>query len=151
MAQARVLYDAGEWGVGELLVDGRALLWHELPQTGKAPFGTHLLADRLTAYFAGERVAFDDVDLDLSWCTPFQALVVDALRRVPYGETVTYGELAALAGHPGAHRAAGTFCARNRFPIVLPCHRVLAVDGLGGYGALGVGYKERLLALEGSR
>jgi len=67
---------------------------------------------------------------------------------VPYGELVTYGELAALAGHPNAQRAAGTFCARNRLPIFLPCHRVVAADGLGQYGSLGTGYKRRLLELE---
>jgi methylated-DNA-[protein]-cysteine S-methyltransferase len=75
--------------------------------------------------------------------------VADALRRVPFGETVTYGELAALAGHPNAQRAAGTFCAGNRFPLFVPCHRVVAADGLGSYGSLGVDYKRRLLALEG--
>jgi methylated-DNA-[protein]-cysteine S-methyltransferase len=146
-----VLYDAGGWGVGELLVEGNSLLWHELPQPGKRRGGAHELADRLAAYFGGERLSFDDVDLDLSWCTLFQADVAETLRRLPYGETVTYGELAALSGHPGAHRAVGTFCARNRFAIVIPCHRVLAADGLGGYGSLGAGYKERLLRLEGAR
>ena len=145
-----MLYDAGRWGVGEVLVEGDSLLWHELPQTSKVAAGTHRLADQLTAYFAGSSVPFDDVDLDLSWCTSFQAGVATALRRIPYGETVTYGELAALAGFPGAHRAAGTFCAGNRFPIVLPCHRVVAAGGLGGYGTLGVGYKKRLLELEGA-
>ncbi len=146
-----MLYDARDWGVGELLVDGSSLLWHELPQPGKRPGGSHPLAARLVAYFSGEKQAFDDVDLDLSWCTSFQADVAGTLRRLPYGETVTYGELAALSGHPGAHRAVGTFCARNRFPIVIPCHRVLAADGLGSYGSLGTRYKERLLRLEGAR
>jgi methylated-DNA-[protein]-cysteine S-methyltransferase len=144
-----VLYDAGRWGVGELLVEGDTLLWHELPQTGKAAEGEHELAARLCAYFAGDRDDFTDVELDLSWCTAFQDDVARALRQVPYGETVTYGELAALAGHPGAHRAAGTFCACNRYSIVVPCHRVVAAGGLGGYGSLGVEYKRRLLALEG--
>jgi methylated-DNA-[protein]-cysteine S-methyltransferase len=74
--------------------------------------------------------------------------VADALRAIPYGETVTYGELAALAGHPNAQRAAGTFCARNRFPLFVPCHRVVAADGLGSYGSLGLEYKRRLLELE---
>ena len=69
---------------------------------------------------------------------------------MPRGEVVTYGELAALAGHPGAQRAAGSFCARNPFPILVPCHRVVAADGLGSYGSLGVGYKRRLLELEGA-
>jgi methylated-DNA-[protein]-cysteine S-methyltransferase len=75
---------------------------------------------------------------------------VDALRAVPYGETVTYGELAALAGHPGAQRAAGTVCARNRFFLFVPCHRVVGAESLGSYGSLGVGYKRRLLELEGA-
>lgn len=149
-----MLYDAGRWGVGELLLAGDALLWHDLPrsntgQGGKEREGGHPLADRLSAYFASRRDDFGDVELDLEWCTPFQAAVAEALRRIPYGETVSYGELAALAGHPGAHRAAGTFCAGNRFAIVLPCHRVVASAGLGGYGSLGVEYKRRLLALEG--
>jgi methylated-DNA-[protein]-cysteine S-methyltransferase len=100
-------------------------------------------------FFEGQRVAFDDVELDLEWCTPFQRAVADALRDVSYGQTVTYGELAALAGHPNAQRAAGTFCAGNRFPLVLPCHRVVAANGPGSYGSLGVDYKRRLLALEG--
>ena len=101
-------------------------------------------------YFAGVEDDFADVELDLSWCTPFQHAVVDALRGVGRGETVTYGELAALSGHPGAARAAGSFCATNRFGIVVPCHRVVAADGLGGYGSLGLDYKRRLLALEGA-
>ena len=75
--------------------------------------------------------------------TPFQRAVTEALRAVPYGETVTYGELAALAGHPNAQRAAGTFCAGNRFAIVVPCHRVVAAGGLGSYGSLGLEYKRR--------
>jgi methylated-DNA-[protein]-cysteine S-methyltransferase len=74
--------------------------------------------------------------------------VTAALRAVPYGETVTYGELAALAGHVGAQRAVGTFCARNRFGVVVPCHRVVAADGIGPYGSLGSEYKRRLLELE---
>jgi methylated-DNA-[protein]-cysteine S-methyltransferase len=108
------------------------------------------LADRIGAYFAGDGVSFDDVELDLDWCTPFQRGVADVLRGIPRGQTVTYGELAALAGHPNAQRAAGTFCAGNRFGLVIPCHRVVAADGLGSYGSLGVGYKRRLLQLEGA-
>jgi methylated-DNA-[protein]-cysteine S-methyltransferase len=109
------------------------------------------LADRFTAYFAGEPCTFDDVELDLAGSTPFQRRLVAELRSVPYGETVTYGELAALAGSPNAHRAAGTFCAGNRFPLVVPCHRVVAANGIGGFGSLGVDYKRRLLELEQRR
>jgi methylated-DNA-[protein]-cysteine S-methyltransferase len=107
------------------------------------------LIHRFTAYFAGQRTSFGDVRLELDGWTPFQLDIVRVLRRVPYGEVVSYGDLARLAGYPRAQRAAGTFCARNRFGIVVPCHRVVASDGLGSYGSLGLAYKQRLLALEG--
>ena len=71
------------------------------------------------------------------------------MRSVPYGETATYGEIAALSGHLNAQRAVGSVCAANRFALVVPCHRVVAADGLGSYGSLGPGYKRRLLELEG--
>jgi methylated-DNA-[protein]-cysteine S-methyltransferase len=105
---------------------------------------------RLEAYFAGDRVALDDVAVDLEYDTPFLERCADALRSVPRGEVVTYGELAALAGAPGAARAAGSFCARNRLGLFVPCHRVVAADGLGSYGSYGVAYKRRLLELEGA-
>jgi methylated-DNA-[protein]-cysteine S-methyltransferase len=107
------------------------------------------LLARLQAYFSGTRADFRDVELDLDGWTPFQLDVVRTLRDVPYGEVVSYAELARLAGHPRAQRAAGTFCASNRFGVVVPCHRVVSADGLGSYGSLGPGYKRRLLALEG--
>jgi methylated-DNA-[protein]-cysteine S-methyltransferase len=100
-------------------------------------------------FFTGERVDFEDVDLDLAGCTPFQLELTRTLRAIPYGEVVSYGELAAAAGHPQAQRAAGTFCAHNRYPLVVPCHRVVAATGIGAYGTLGVEYKRRLLELEG--
>jgi methylated-DNA-[protein]-cysteine S-methyltransferase len=107
------------------------------------------LVERFAAFFAGRNVSFADVPLDLSWTTPFQSAVADSLRAVPRGEVVSYRELALLAGHPGAQRAAGTFCARNRFMLLLPCHRVVGADGIGGYGSAGVVVKRRLLAMEG--
>jgi methylated-DNA-[protein]-cysteine S-methyltransferase len=105
---------------------------------------------RLEAYFAGEGVSLRDVAVDLEYDTPFFARCAEALRTVPCGEVVTYGELAALAGAPGAARAAGSFCARNRLGLFVPCHRVVAADGLGSYGSYGVAYKRRLLELEGA-
>jgi methylated-DNA-[protein]-cysteine S-methyltransferase len=147
-----VRYGVDGWGVGELWLDGTTLLWHELPRPrGDVDVGVHLhhsLAERLAAHFTGERDAFADIELDLDGYTAFQLSVVETLRRVPWGEVVTYGELAALAGHPNAQRAAGSVCAHNRFPLVVPCHRVVAADGIGRYGASGVGYKRRLLELE---
>ena len=142
-------YEAEGWGVGEIWLDGERLLWHELPRPAAAVGSSHPLGERFAAYFAGERDDFTDLELELDDSSPFQRAVLEALRRIPYGETVTYGELAALAGHPNAQRAAGTFCAHNRFAIVVPCHRVVAAEGLGSYGSLGVEYKRRLLELEG--
>ena len=107
------------------------------------------LTARLTDFLAGAAVSLDDVELDLSWATPFQHAVADALRGVPRGEVVTYGELAALAGYPGAARATGSFCAGNRFALFVPCHRIVGAAGIGSYGRTGVGVKRRLLALEG--
>jgi len=107
------------------------------------------LAARVADYLAGGTTPMIDVELDLSWTTPFQRAVADALRAVPRGEVVTYGELAAQAGYPGAARAAGSFCATNRFALFVPCHRVVSANGIGGYGSAGVAVKRRLLALEG--
>ena len=150
MAATHVSYRAEGWGVGELWLEGDRLLQHELPQAGVAERGSgHELADRFRLWFAGEADDFLDVELDLDGATEFELALTDALRRVPRGEVVSYGELAALAGWPRAPRAAGTFCARNRFSLVVPCHRVVGADGIGSYGSLGVEYKRRLLELEG--
>ena len=145
-----VRYEVDEWGVGELWLDGTKLLWHDLPrpQGDVEVHARHSLAKRVAAHFRGERDTFDDIELDLEGYTPFQLAVVETLRRVPWGEVVTYGELAALAGYPNAQRAAGSVCAHNRFPLLVPCHRVVAADGIGRYGASGVEYKRRLLELE---
>ena len=107
------------------------------------------LAVRVTRFLRGGSPELSDVELDLSWATPLQRAVSDALRAVPRGEVVTYGELAALAGYPRAARAAGSFCAANRFAFFVPCHRVVSASGIGGYGSTGVAIKRRLLALEG--
>lgn len=100
------------------------------------------VAAELAEYFAGSRRAFT-IPVDVSSVTaPFRRTVLETLaREVPYGETVTYGELAALAGRPGAARAVGTTMAHNPVPFVVPCHRVVASNGLGGYGG---GYGDAL-------
>jgi methylated-DNA-[protein]-cysteine S-methyltransferase len=107
------------------------------------------LVHKLEAYFRGKAVSFEAVEVEREEWTAFQQDVALALRAVPYGEVVSYSDLARLAGYPRAQRAAGTFCARNRFPLVVPCHRVVGACGIGSYGSLGVEYKRRLLALEG--
>jgi methylated-DNA-[protein]-cysteine S-methyltransferase len=150
----RVAYAADGWGVGELWLDGDRLVEATHPNgvrhVSDTDLAPHPLAERFRAYFAGARDSFEDVELDAPGWTPFQHALCDALRAIPYGELVTYGELAALAGRPNAPRAAGTFCARNRFALVVPCHRVVSAGGLGGYGSLGLDYKRRLLELEGA-
>ncbi len=107
------------------------------------------LCRRFALHLGGEAVGYDDVTVELAWATPFQQALCAALRAVPWGELVSYGELAALAGRPGAARAAGSFCAESRFALIVPCHRVVASNGIGGYGQSGVALKRRLLALEG--
>jgi methylated-DNA-[protein]-cysteine S-methyltransferase len=148
----RVTYAVEGWGVGEIVLAGGLLAWHEHPRNTVRSDGRSAptpLAERFRAYFAGEADRFADVELELDWCTPFQRRALDAMRSIPYGETATYGEVAALAGHPNAGRAIGSVCAANRFALVVPCHRVVAADGPGSYGSLGISYKRRLLELEG--
>lgn len=144
-------YATPGWGVGELVLAGGHVAHHDLPcpRSEQVTQCYLQLVERVRAYFAGARDDFVDVPLLAEDATPFQRDVLETLRRVPYGEVVTYGELAALAGYPGAQRAVGTFCAHNRFGLFVPCHRVVAAGGLGSYGSLGVGYKRRLLELEG--
>lgn len=101
---------------------------------------------QLSAYFAGERT---DFSLPLApRGTPFQRRVWTALERIPYGETVSYGDIAAAIGARGSARAVGAANGANPLPIVVPCHRVVGADGsLTGYGG-GMERKKRLLALE---
>lgn len=101
----------------------------------------------LSEYLQGRR-SFFTVPVDFSTLPAFQRRVLEATYRIPFGETRTYAWIARRIGHPRAARAVGTALARNPVPLIVPCHRVLRSDGaLSGY-ALGVGMKERLLALE---
>jgi methylated-DNA-[protein]-cysteine S-methyltransferase len=104
---------------------------------------------QLHEYFEGNRQRFD-LAVDLALQADFNRRVLRELARVPYGEVVTYGELAARAARPRAARAVGTVMNRNPLPIVLPCHRVIGANGkLVGYGG-GLDRKEALLRLEGA-
>ncbi len=105
------------------------------------------IADRIAAYFAGEIDAIDTITVDAAG-TPFQRAVWDALRRIPAGETASYGEIAAAIGNPRAVRAVGSANAANPVALVVPCHRVIRSDGtIGGYGG-GLDRKRWLLAHE---
>ncbi len=111
---------------------------------------TARLIARLKAYVTGKHDDFRDVAVDASAWTPFQRRVLNHCRRIPAGQTLSYAQLAAKAGAPRAARAVGSVMAKNRYPLVIPCHRVVASAGLGGYSArLGLKLKRRLLELEG--
>jgi O-6-methylguanine DNA methyltransferase len=149
-----VQYDAPGWGVGEIWLDEKGRVFHsELPRPRAqsrlrgGSEAAQTLRLRLQAFFAGEPDDFHDVKLVLP--TGFHGACARALRKVPRGEVVTYGELAALAGRPRAARAAGTFCARCELAPFLPVHRVVSATGLGSWGSQGNEYKRRLLELEG--
>ena len=105
----------------------------------------------LEAYSRGACVSFASVPLESEWMTPFQNRVINACRDIPYGSTVTYGQLAKSAGSPGAARAVGSAMRKNRFPIIVPCHRVVGENSLGGFSASrGVDTKKLLLKMEGA-
>lgn len=140
------------FGSMALASEGEALIRLYLPNEPTprvASRETPLLSEaraQLTAYFAGDLRTFD---LPLAPAgTPFQREVWRALEAIPYGETRTYGQIAASVGRPRAVRAVGQANHRNPIPILIPCHRVVGSSGsLTGYGG-GLELKERLLALE---
>ena len=151
MKPTLLLYDAPGFGVGEVWLERGRVFYAELPRP-KQVSDTLKVSDtglglRLTEFFAGADDDFADVRLRLP--DGFHGRCARALRKIRRGEVVTYGELAALAGYPGAARAAGTFCGRCSLSPFVPTHRVVGADGIGSYGELGVDYKRRLLALEG--
>jgi methylated-DNA-[protein]-cysteine S-methyltransferase len=167
-----VTYAVDGWGIGELALLNDRPVANELPLATAAPGPQHVedpselagdapdalarLLALIYAFYRGERVTWtaDELQLEQSadeWgLSPFMTSIALALAELPYGETVTYGDLAMLAGRPRAARAAGSFCARNPLGLFIPCHRVISGDGSSGpYGSYGRDYKRRMLALEG--
>lgn len=117
-------------------------------QDTSAPLPQHVV-DQVTEYFAGNRQTFE---LELApRGTPFQLAVWNALREIPYGDTISYAELARRIGKPAAVRAVGAANGANPIPVIIPCHRVIGSNGtLTGYGG-GIERKQWLLAHEGRR
>jgi methylated-DNA-[protein]-cysteine S-methyltransferase len=158
MSATPLLYTTTDSPVGELLLvgDGRALRGLSM-QEGRTAVGVHPdwtrddevfdpVLGQLAEYFEGRRAAFQ-LPLEPQG-TPFQRLVWHALRELPYGETVTYGELARRIGRPASSRAVGAANGQNPISLIVPCHRVVGADGtLTGYGG-GVERKRFLLDLE---
>ena len=156
-ATETVYYTTVPSPIGDLLLtsDGDLLtgIHMEGPQPGrdwqKDPPTLAAAADELRAYFAGELRSFA-VPLRTDG-TPFQQKVWGELRRIPYGQTISYAELASRVGNPLAARAVGSANGKNPICVVIPCHRVIAADGtLGGFGG-GLWRKEWLLKHESVR
>jgi methylated-DNA-[protein]-cysteine S-methyltransferase len=121
------------------------------PVEGTPPPTVRDAIDRMVASLRGEADDLVDIPLDLDALPPFRRKVLEIVRTIPAGETLSYGEVAAAVGSPGAARAVGQALGRNPFPIVIPCHRVLAAGGrIGGFTASGgVSVKVKMLAAEG--
>jgi methylated-DNA-[protein]-cysteine S-methyltransferase len=155
-ADERPPWDVVDSPIGKLLLvsDGRALTSvvmgareSDAPRDGvRDPDALAAAAEQLRAYFAGELTEFE---LPLApGGSPFQQSVWQALREIPYGETASYGEIAATIGRPDAVRAVGATNGRNPLPVIVPCHRVIGADGsLVGFGG-GLPRKRKLLELE---
>ena len=124
---------------------------HDAPWFDRA--GLPRLKNCLTAYFRGKRTEFR-FPIDLGRGSPFRQAVLQAVMRIPYGETRTYGEIAAEVGAPRAARAVGTVMAGNEIAVLVPCHRVVRADGMtasygiNSLGPCGIQYKAALLGLE---
>ena len=133
----------------------RARMLQRFPAAGEAtpPPEVQGIIDRIVALLRGEISDLSSIPLDMDQVPAFHRRVYEAARAIPPGMTLSYGEIAARAGAPGAARAVGQAMGRNPFPIVVPCHRVLASGGkIGGFSAQGgVETKRRLLAIEGAR
>ncbi|MFO1408022.1 MAG: methylated-DNA--[protein]-cysteine S-methyltransferase [Steroidobacteraceae bacterium] len=116
------------------------------------PASVRQAIEAVAALLAGGDPDLDAVELDWTAVGPFERAVYETTRRIPRGETRSYGEIAAALGDPGAARAVGQALGRNPFPVIVPCHRVLAADGRpGGFSAPGgVATKLRMLAIEGA-
>ena len=122
------------------------VFFSDSPVESSPNYLTQACAKQIQEYLEGRREVFD---CTYRYCgTDFQLYVLSALQSIPYGQVITYKELAEKIGHPRAYRAVGNALKANPLPIILPCHRVVASNGLGGYGA-GIEIKKFLLSLEG--
>jgi len=153
-----------KWGVFRTAATDKHLVLVTMPGESKGSFDDRI-ADRfgdykverggklnrqseleIRAYLNGKLKKFS-VKIDIE-AAPFQKKVLNYVARIPFGQTKTYGEIAAIVGNPRASRAVGTANARNNLPLVVPCHRVVGCNGLGGYGG-GLSLKKKLLKHEG--
>lgn len=132
------------WGADERVLVSRARALAPGAPVEPAPGD---LAGELTAYFVGAKIDLTRRPIDLSGLSPFYRAIYQAVRAIPRGESATYGEIASDAGFPGAARAVGSAMSRNPAPLFIPCHRIRAKNGPGGWTGP-PGWKARLLVLE---
>ena len=155
-----------KWGYFGLTATDNGLLRTCLPLTKRGKVESQLLCcfpsarydehlfkviqRRITAYFDGVRIDFMDVPIVLDGLGLFARRVLTVCRGVKFGQTVSYGQLAKIAGKPRAARAVGTVLAQNPLPLIIPCHRVIRTDGsLGGFSAAGgIRTKAKLIEFE---
>jgi len=129
----RFIGNLAEWGI-EAVLDDAAL---------------SDAARQVEAYLNGEKIVIK-ARVQPVGVTPFTVEVHRTLSRIPYGATMSYGDVALSMGKPGAARAVGSGCGRNHVSVVVPCHRVVAATGLGGFGGTGLPQKRMLLDIEGA-
>ena len=161
------LYDT-EFGVAAIAWTAKGICGHQLPekdaQATEARLNSHfptakackppeeivMLTRRLRRHLEGSVQDFSNVRLDLTGVPPFHTKIYQALQKIPTGQTVSYNDLAALAGSPGAARAVGQAMAKNPISVIVPCHRVLSASGdIGGFTAYGgLDTKRQLLQYE---
>jgi methylated-DNA-[protein]-cysteine S-methyltransferase len=127
------------------------------PKTVQTHYSAALneIVRKIRGFLSGRLIPLDSIPLDLSWCTEFQKKVLSAARKIPRGQVRTYAELAKMAGYPAAVRAAASVMRQNRFPLVIPCHRVIGKNRtIGGFMGVKTGkpiiLKKKLLDLEGA-
>ena len=133
----------------------RARMLQRFPVAGEEapPPEVQSVIDCIVALLRGEASDLSGIALDMGQVPAFHRRVYEAARAIPPGKTLSYGDIARRVGAPGAARAVGQALGRNPFPVVVPCHRVLAAGGkIGGFSAQGgVTTKRRMLAIEGAR
>jgi methylated-DNA-[protein]-cysteine S-methyltransferase len=165
MDEIEIIYYETHFGYGALRWRGELLAGHELPREREVKGAKSMpkeyggitavragLLESLEAYFAGEVSGYDfrSLPVDMALLSEFEQRVAAALTATSCGELISYAGLAQAAGYPGAARAVGNFMAKNPWPIIIPCHRVIRSDGrLGGF-AYGETWKRRLIELEAS-
>jgi O-6-methylguanine DNA methyltransferase len=155
------LVNVAVWGRYENCGNSAVVVAVELKRERKEipsiPFSISMksFGESIGRYLDGENSDLSSIPLDLDWCTPFQRKVLEAARAIQYGKTLSYMDLARNAGVPAAIRAVASVMRHNRFPLLIPCHRVIKSDGtVGGFSGRKSGYevelKRRFIAMERS-